>query len=96
MTWDPPPRHFVRLSQNVELFPEITIENRIAVALHPAIFLPARQIFRHTELDVLRVRDYCYAARFLERSKAADSSFEFHAVVRGLVLETREFPLVLS
>ena len=56
--------------------------------------LPARQICRHTELDVLRVRDYRYAARFLERSKAADGSFEFHAVVRGFVLETSELPLV--
>ena len=96
MTRDPPPRHFMRLSQNVELFPEIAIENRIAVALYPAFFLPARQIFRHAELDVLRVRDYRDAARFLERSKAADGSFEFHAVVRGFELETREFPLVLS
>ena len=96
MTRDPPPLHFVGLSQNVELFPEITIENRIAVALYPAAFLPARQIFRHTELDVLRVCDYRYAARFLERSKAADCSFEFHAVVRGFVLETSELPLVPS
>ena len=96
MTRDPPPRHFVRLSQNVELFAEITIENTIAVALYPAFFFPARQIFRHAELDVLRIGDYRYAALFFERSKAADGSFEFHAVVRGLVLETREFPLVLS
>jgi len=40
------------------------------------------------------IGDYRYAARFLERSKAADGSCEFHAVVRGFVLETRELPLV--
>ena len=96
MTRDPPPLHFVGLSQNIELFPEITIENTIAVGLYTVFFLPARQLFRHAELDVLRIGDYLHAARFLERSKAADGSFEFHAVVRGFVLETREFPLVLS
>ena len=96
MTRDPPPRDLMRLSQNVELFPEIPIENTIAVALYPAFFFPARQIFRHAELDVLRIGDYRYAARFLERSKAANGSFKFHAVVRGFVLETSEFPLVLS
>jgi len=94
VTRDPPPRHFVRLSQNVELFPEITIEDRVSIALQPAVLLPARQELCHSALHVLRVCDYRYAARFLERSKAADGSCEFHAVVRGFVLETSELPLV--
>jgi hypothetical protein len=47
-------------------------------------------------LDVLRVGDHGYAARSLERLKTADGSFEFHPVVRSFVLETGQFPLVLS
>src|SRR5439155_4973059 len=92
VTLEPAPADLVARALCLELTPQVVVLHRFAAQRAPTLDLPTRQPLRDAIAQILGVGKERHLARFLERAQRFNRRFDFHAVVGGSRLATRQLP----
>ena len=96
VTFEPLPLDEVGLAGGVEIAPEVGIFHRLAVGGHPAPLAPGVNPLGDALAQVLRVGENDDFAGLLERAEGENGGAQFHAVVGGGGVASRDGSLVCS
>src|SRR5437867_2218480 len=78
---NPGPRHFVTAALLEQGLPQVPVCGRLAAGVPPGVCNPARQIPRHSALDVLSIGHNSHSAWLFQRRKTGNDRSKFHPIV---------------
>src|SRR6266511_6234998 len=95
--FDPLETNLMPIAEIEEFFPEIPIFSKLLVLTIPSVSSPtARPTLLDSVHQIFRIAEELYFAGLLQRSQALDGCGNFHPIIRGEPIPSRELFAVIA